>query len=128
VIADVARASGGTVDDVYGMATFCSFLSVEPLGAHVIMICKSIPCHRPPPEQNRLSSRQDGGSPDISPRASKKGTLGKPNQATSLEEAIYESCGAPGFVEVGTRDAALEAFSDAPPPALDFAGTCPYNR
>jgi len=43
-IADVASASGATVGDVYGVATFYSFLSVEPLGEHVIMVCKSIPC------------------------------------------------------------------------------------
>ncbi len=29
---------------VYGVTTFYSFLSTEPLGRHVIRICKSIPC------------------------------------------------------------------------------------
>lgn len=43
-IADVADSSGTTVGDVYGVATFYSFLSVKPLGEHVIRVCKSIPC------------------------------------------------------------------------------------
>jgi NADH-quinone oxidoreductase subunit E len=30
---------------VYGVTTFYSFLSVEPLGRNVIRICKSIPCY-----------------------------------------------------------------------------------
>ena len=29
---------------VYGVTTFYSFLSTEPLGRHVIRICKSLPC------------------------------------------------------------------------------------
>lgn len=29
---------------VYGVTTFYSFLSTEPLGRHVIRICKSVPC------------------------------------------------------------------------------------
>lgn len=44
MIAEVADASGATVGDVYGVATFYSFLSVKPLGEHVVMVCKSIPC------------------------------------------------------------------------------------
>lgn len=44
MIVEVADASGATVGDVYGVATFYSFLSVKPLGEHVIMVCKSIPC------------------------------------------------------------------------------------
>ena len=31
--------------DVYGVATFYSFLSTKPLGRNVIRICKSLPCH-----------------------------------------------------------------------------------
>jgi len=44
MIADAANALGVTVGDVYGVATFYSFLSVKPLGQHVIAVCKSIPC------------------------------------------------------------------------------------
>ena len=29
---------------VYGVTTFYSFLSTEPLGRHVIRVCKSVPC------------------------------------------------------------------------------------
>lgn len=31
--------------EVYGVATFYSFLSTRPLGRHVIRVCKSMPCH-----------------------------------------------------------------------------------
>ena len=44
IIAGVGQRVGATVGDVYGVATFYSFLSVKPLGEHVIMICQSIPC------------------------------------------------------------------------------------
>jgi len=44
MMADVAEALGMTVGDVYGVATFYSFLSLRELGEHVIMVCKSIPC------------------------------------------------------------------------------------
>jgi len=44
MMVEVAEASGATVGDVYGVATFYSFLSVKLLGEHVIMVCKSIPC------------------------------------------------------------------------------------
>jgi NADH:ubiquinone oxidoreductase subunit E len=32
------------VSDIYGIATFYSFLSVEPQGAYIIRVCKSLPC------------------------------------------------------------------------------------
>jgi NADH:ubiquinone oxidoreductase subunit E len=32
------------VSDIYGIATFYSFLSVRPQGAYVIRVCKSLPC------------------------------------------------------------------------------------
>ncbi len=31
--------------DVYGVATFYSFLSTRPQGRNIIRICKSLPCH-----------------------------------------------------------------------------------
>ena len=31
--------------DVYGVATFYSFLSVKPQGRNVIRVCQSLPCH-----------------------------------------------------------------------------------
>ena len=43
-MAEVSGALGVTVGDVYGVATFYSFLSTWPLGRHVIRICKSVPC------------------------------------------------------------------------------------
>jgi NADH:ubiquinone oxidoreductase subunit E len=34
-----------SVSDVYGVATFYSFLSVQPQGRHIVRVCKSLPCH-----------------------------------------------------------------------------------
>ena len=44
-IAGLAKSFGLPVNDVYGVATFYSFLSTRSLGRHVIRICKSLPCH-----------------------------------------------------------------------------------
>jgi NADH:ubiquinone oxidoreductase subunit E len=44
-MAELAESLGVPVNDVYGVATFYSFLSPEPLGRHVIRICRSLPCH-----------------------------------------------------------------------------------
>jgi NADH-quinone oxidoreductase E subunit len=33
------------VNDVYGVASFYSFLSTKPLGRNVIRICRSLPCY-----------------------------------------------------------------------------------
>jgi NADH-quinone oxidoreductase E subunit len=33
-----------SISDVYGVATFYSFLSTKPLGRNAIRICKSLPC------------------------------------------------------------------------------------
>lgn len=43
-IVTLAKALGMTVSDVYGVATFYSFLSTKPSGRNVIRICKSVPC------------------------------------------------------------------------------------
>jgi len=43
-IKELAESLEVSIGDVYGVATFYSLLSVEPLGEHVIMVCKSIPC------------------------------------------------------------------------------------
>ena len=44
VMADIAQSLQLPVGDVYGVTTFYSFLSTQPLGRHVIRICKSVPC------------------------------------------------------------------------------------
>jgi NADH:ubiquinone oxidoreductase subunit E len=31
--------------EVYGVATFYSFLPVRPVGRHIIRVCRSLPCH-----------------------------------------------------------------------------------
>jgi NADH-quinone oxidoreductase subunit E len=43
-MADMAEALQLPIGDVYGVATFYSFVSTRPLGRHVIRICKSVPC------------------------------------------------------------------------------------
>ena len=44
-MAELAGSLGVPVSDVYGVATFYSFLSVKPLGRNVIRICRSLPCY-----------------------------------------------------------------------------------
>jgi NADH:ubiquinone oxidoreductase subunit E len=43
-IKQTARSLGLTISEVYGIATFYSFLSTKALGKYVIRICQSIPC------------------------------------------------------------------------------------
>lgn len=44
-MAKVAKELAVSKSDVYGVATFYSFLSTKPLGRNVIRVCKSLPCH-----------------------------------------------------------------------------------
>ncbi|MBI4282947.1 MAG: NAD(P)H-dependent oxidoreductase subunit E, partial [Chloroflexi bacterium] len=44
VIAEIAESLNTSVGEVYGVATFYSFLSSQPLGRNVIRVCKSLPC------------------------------------------------------------------------------------
>ncbi len=44
-LAGLAQSLSLPLGEVYGVATFYSFLSTRPLGRHVIRICKSISCH-----------------------------------------------------------------------------------
>ena len=44
-IAEVAQSLDISKSEVYGVATFYSFLSNKPLGRNVIRICKSLPCY-----------------------------------------------------------------------------------
>lgn len=41
----LAQSLSLSLSEVYGVATFYSFLSTKPLGRHVIRVCKSMPCH-----------------------------------------------------------------------------------
>jgi NADH-quinone oxidoreductase subunit E len=45
VMIETARSLGLPVSEVYGVTTFYSFLSVQPLGRNVIRVCKSVPCY-----------------------------------------------------------------------------------
>ena len=44
-IAEVAESLNISQSEVYGVATFYSFLSVKPRGRNVIRVCKSLPCY-----------------------------------------------------------------------------------
>lgn len=44
-MAEVAQSLNIPVGEVYGVATFYSFLSTRPLGRNVIRICRSLPCY-----------------------------------------------------------------------------------
>jgi NADH:ubiquinone oxidoreductase subunit E len=44
-IEEIARSFDTSVADVYGIATFYSFLRISPPGRHIIRICQSLPCH-----------------------------------------------------------------------------------
>jgi NADH:ubiquinone oxidoreductase subunit E len=43
-IKGTANEMGVSVSEVFGVATFYSFLSTQTLGRHVIRVCKSVPC------------------------------------------------------------------------------------
>lgn len=44
-IAEAARVFGVSEAQAYGVATFYSYLSVEPRGKYIIRMCESAPCH-----------------------------------------------------------------------------------
>ena len=45
VMEELAESLDIPINDVYGVASFYSFLSTKPLGRNVIRICKSLPCY-----------------------------------------------------------------------------------
>jgi len=45
VMAELARSLKIPINEVYGVASFYSFLSPRPLGRNVIRICRSLPCY-----------------------------------------------------------------------------------
>ena len=45
VLEELAKSLNIPANDVYGVASFYSFLSTRPLGRNVIRICKSLPCY-----------------------------------------------------------------------------------
>ena len=44
LLSELAESLGLSVSEVYGVATFYSFLSAKPQGRNIIRICKSLPC------------------------------------------------------------------------------------
>lgn len=45
IMAELAESLDIPINEVYGVASFYSFLSIKPLGRNVIRICKSLPCY-----------------------------------------------------------------------------------
>ena len=45
VIAALAESLAIPVHEVYGVASFYSFLTTKPLGRNVIRVCRSLPCY-----------------------------------------------------------------------------------
>ncbi len=45
LLEQVARSLDIASNDVFGVASFYSFLAIRPAGRHVIRICKSVPCY-----------------------------------------------------------------------------------
>ncbi|HEY82083.1 MAG TPA: NADH-quinone oxidoreductase subunit NuoE [Dehalococcoidia bacterium] len=45
VMAELAQSLEIPINEVYGVASFYSFLSTRPLGRNVIRICRSLPCY-----------------------------------------------------------------------------------
>lgn len=45
LMAGLAASLGLPVNEVYGVASFYSFLSTVPLGHNAIWVCKCMPCH-----------------------------------------------------------------------------------
>lgn len=41
---ELAESVGVTVSEIYGVATFYSFLATRPQGRNIIRVCKSLPC------------------------------------------------------------------------------------
>ncbi len=44
-MARIASECNTSVSDVYGVATFYSFLCTEPRGRNIIQVCQSVPCY-----------------------------------------------------------------------------------
>ena len=44
-IAELSQSLNIPISEIYGVATFYSFLSTKPLGRNVIRVCKSLPCY-----------------------------------------------------------------------------------
>ena len=44
-ITEIAQSLGISQSEVYGVATFYSFLGNKPLGKYVIRVCQSLPCY-----------------------------------------------------------------------------------
>jgi len=45
VMAELAESLDIPVNEVYGVASFYSFISIKPLGRNVIRVCQSLPCY-----------------------------------------------------------------------------------
>ncbi len=57
----LAGEFGLPLSEVYGVATFYSFLATRPQGRHVIRICRSLPCHLESAESVRDTIQKELG-------------------------------------------------------------------
>jgi len=44
-IVETARSLDMPINEIYGLASFYSFLSTKPQGRNIIRVCKSLPCY-----------------------------------------------------------------------------------
>ena len=44
-IEEISARNNVSVSEVYGIATFYSFLRLKPVGRNIIRMCRSLPCH-----------------------------------------------------------------------------------
>ncbi len=45
LMTELARSLDVPVNDVYGVASFYSFLDIKPPGRNIIRVCRSVPCY-----------------------------------------------------------------------------------
>jgi NADH:ubiquinone oxidoreductase subunit E len=45
LMSELARSLDVPVNDVYGVASFYSFLNIKPAGRNIIRVCRSVPCY-----------------------------------------------------------------------------------
>ena len=64
LIAELTQSLAMSLSDVYGVATFYSFLSTKPQGKNIIRICQSLPCYL---KNSRLIIKSIGDELGIKP-------------------------------------------------------------
>lgn len=60
-LTEIARALDVPVSEVFGVATFYSFLTTRPAGRNIIRVCRSLPCHLKHSEEILTSLKNEIG-------------------------------------------------------------------